>query len=270
MHYLEWQPEVSKPTPVLLLHGLGDCAEVWSDLGQGLSQGNYHVIAPDLRGHGDSDKPETGYGFDSIIDDLEALLTALEINQPIVALGHSWAGKLVPIWVKRSPEKIKAQILLDPFFIGRLPSIWKLTFPFFYRVLPFLQMMGPFDSQRAAETKAKTMKQYRDWSPLQQHVFYSNLEERGAGDWGSKLAIAARNGIFEAVMLVSGLTHDLPTPALVLIAEEGLNRRDWQIKPYRQYLSHLTLEMVPGNHWFFLVQPESLTPRIKTYLDNLA
>ncbi len=269
LHYLDWQPanpEQGSPTTLLLLHGLGDCAAIWSDLGQALAQQNYRVIAPDLRGHGDSDKPDDGYDFDSVIDDLEALLDALDVTDPIVAIGHSWAGKLVPLWVKRSPEKFRAQILVDPFFIGQLPKIWKLTFPLFYKLLPFLQMMGPFETQAAAEAKAKTLKQYRDWSPLQQHAFYGNLAKKSDQTWGSKLAIAARNGIFEAVMLVSGLTDPLATPALVLIAEEGLNRSEWQLRPYRQYLTNLTLKKLPGNHWLFLVNPQPFAETISHYL----
>ncbi|MGD1851174.1 MAG: alpha/beta fold hydrolase [Cyanophyceae cyanobacterium] len=269
VHYLEWssQGETSNNSiTVLLLHGLGDCAAVWIDLGQRLSKGSYTVIAPDLRGHGDSGKPKIGYDFNSIIDDLEAFLIALNIHQPVVAVGHSWSGKLVPIWVQRSPEKIAAQILVDPFFIDRLPGIFKLTFPLFYKVLPFLQMMGPFESREAAESKAKTMKQYRHWSMLQQYAFDRNLEQRNDKSWGSKLAIAARNGIFEAVMLVSGLTTPLNTPALVLIAEKGLNRSDWQLKPYKKYLTQLTLKKVPGNHWLFLVNPEGFAKEIQDYL----
>ncbi|MEM9244883.1 MAG: alpha/beta hydrolase [Cyanobacteria bacterium P01_F01_bin.153] len=271
IHYLEWQPKEgnsNNQNPILLLHGLGDCAAIWSDLGQRLSEQSHRVIAPDLRGHGDSSKTESGYGFESIIDDLEAFLIALDINQPIVAIGHSWSGKLVPIWVRRSPEKIAAQILVDPFFIDRLPRVSKLTFPLFYKVLPFLQMMGPFETKNAAESKARTMKQYRQWSMLQQHVFESNLEQRDDKTWGSKLAIAARNGIFEAVMLVNGLTERLSTPALVLIAEEGLNRSDWQLKPYKKYLTQLILKKIPGNHWLFLVNPEEFTKEIQVYLSQ--
>ncbi len=272
IHYLEWRSKEgnsNNPIPILLLHGLGDCAAVWSDLGQRLSEQNHRVIAPDLRGHGDSSKTKSGYDFDSIIDDLEAFLIALDINQPIVAIGHSWSGKLVPIWVRRSPTKITAQILVDPFFIDRLPRISKLAFPLFYKVLPFLQMMGPFESKGVAESKAKTMKQYRPWTRLQQHAFESNLEQRSDKTWGSKLAIAARNGIFEAVTLVAGLTEPLSTPSLVLIAEKGLNRNDWQLQSYRKYLTQLTLRKLPGNHWLFLVNPEEFAQVIQAYLRQI-
>jgi pimeloyl-ACP methyl ester carboxylesterase len=45
-----------------LLHGLADHSLVWSSLGDYLAS-DYQIIAPDLRGHGESDKPEFGYSF---------------------------------------------------------------------------------------------------------------------------------------------------------------------------------------------------------------
>jgi Lysophospholipase len=61
---------------LLLLHGLADSAFVWTTLGNYLSN-RYHIVAPDMRGHGESSKPETGYTFESAIADLEALMAHL-------------------------------------------------------------------------------------------------------------------------------------------------------------------------------------------------
>ena len=61
LSYLEWQPETGKEKVprLLLLHGLADSASVWTSLGNYLSN-RYHIVAPDLRGHGESSKPKTG------------------------------------------------------------------------------------------------------------------------------------------------------------------------------------------------------------------
>ena len=50
--YLEWD---QGDETLLLLHGMADLALVWSSLGDALA-GKYHIIAPDLRGHGESSK----------------------------------------------------------------------------------------------------------------------------------------------------------------------------------------------------------------------
>ena len=59
LSYWEWN---QGKEPLLLLHGLADCGLVWASLGNALAS-DYHIIAPDLRGHGDSGKPKTGYRF---------------------------------------------------------------------------------------------------------------------------------------------------------------------------------------------------------------
>src|SRR4028118_2154747 len=78
LSYLEWQPETGKEKVprLLLLHGLADSACVWTSLGNYLSN-RYHIVAPDMRGHGESSKPKTGYTFESAIADLEALMAHL-------------------------------------------------------------------------------------------------------------------------------------------------------------------------------------------------
>ena len=76
LSYLSWG---QGNEPVLCLHGMADCGLVWSHFGQFLaSQGDrYCVVAPDLRGHGESTKPTDNYSFESIIDDLEGLTEIL-------------------------------------------------------------------------------------------------------------------------------------------------------------------------------------------------
>lgn len=250
--------------PVLLLHGLGDTGAVWAGVAVALGD-RYHLVAPDLHGHGDSDKPNTGYTFAEIVADLEGLCDRLGWPQAHI-VGHSWAGKLAAIWARQHPERFASMVLVDPFFIGSMPGWVKVTFPLFYKILPFLQMLGPFPSAEAAEAKARSLKQYRDWTDLQAAVCRLNLAQRADGTWGSKLAIAARNQIFEDVMRVNGLTEAIAVPTLLVLPEGGLNRTDFQLAPYRRYLTNLREQPVPGNHWACLVEPAALGAAIAPFL----
>ncbi|HBB35287.1 MAG TPA: alpha/beta hydrolase, partial [Cyanobacteria bacterium UBA9273] len=89
LSYLEWH---QGDEPLLLLHGLADHALVWSSLGDDLAD-RYHIVAPDMRGHGESSKPEGNYTFADAIADLEALMEYLGWSSAHV-VGHSWTGKL--------------------------------------------------------------------------------------------------------------------------------------------------------------------------------
>ncbi|KPQ37158.1 MAG: alpha/beta fold hydrolase [Phormidium sp.] len=263
LSYLDWGSPGAEP--VILLHGLADHAGVWQNVGEALAAEGFRAIAPDLRGHGDSSKPPHGYNGQTIIQDLQALLNHTGYESAHI-LGHSWTGKVVPIWMRQHPQQFRSAILVDPFFIGKIPKWSRVTFPLLYRVLPFLQAMGPFPSHEAAVEQAKTLKQYRGWSQHQQQVFEDSLEQKPDGTWGSKFTTAARDGIFEDVMVVDGLTEPLTVPTLLIKPEGGLNRTQWQLKPYYRYLQNLQVCDVPGNHWAFLVEP---TPFIQTLLTFL-
>jgi len=261
--YLEWL-EAGKE-PILLLHGMADTAVVWSNLGDYLAS-KYHVVAPDLRGHGESSKPNKDYTFNSAIADLEALIKSLGWDNKINVLAHSWSAKLLTIWATKNPQRFRSLILVDPFFINKIPSFAKITFPFFYRVLPFLKAMGPFASQEEAEKLAKTLKQYRDWSDLQQQAFWAGIEEKADGTWGSKFTLAARNEIFTEVMQVAGLTEEIKIPTLFIKPKAGLNRTAWQLKPYKTYLKNLQISQIPGNHWVHLVNSVDLNRTVAEFL----
>jgi pimeloyl-ACP methyl ester carboxylesterase len=263
--YLEW----GAGEPVVLLHGLADHALVWQSLATAL-ESRYRCIAPDLRGHGDSGKPDDEAAYDALrlVNDLEALAVACGIDR-ITVVAHSWSAKLGLLWAQQQPQRISRLILVDPFFVNQLPGWLRPTFPVLYRTLPFLKVMGPFESYAAAEAIARPLKQYRGWSPLQAAVFAEGMEQKPDGTWGSKFAIAARNGVFNDILHRAGLTTTLAVPTVMLLPKDGLNRLAWQLKPYQTYLPNLQIKTIPGNHWPHLVEPEAFDAIVAAYLHQL-
>ena len=259
--YLQWS---DRGMPLLLLHGMADHALVWSSLGDYLSS-NYQVIAPDLRGHGESGKPATGYHFQDYIGDLRALINHLGWTQAHI-LGHSWSAKIAAIWATQQPEVFKSLILVDPFFIDKMPSWIRITFPILYQVLPFLKITRSFDSYQSLEAIARQLKQYKGWSNLQQEVFKNAIEQKADGSWSGKFTLSARGEIFEDVMGFAGLTKTLDIPSLLVLPQQGLNRTAWQIQSYKKYLTSLEIKKIPGNHWAFLGEPETFNQAVAEFL----
>jgi haloacetate dehalogenase len=128
--------------------------------------------------------------------------------------------------------------------------------------------MGPFESYEDAEQKVRQLSQYQDWTPLQQQVFQASIEQKPDGSWGSKFTVAARDGTFKDVMLVAGLTVPIHIPTLFVQPEKGVNRQDWQLKPYKTYLKNLQVCQVPGNHWPFLVASEEFNQAVAAFLEQ--
>lgn len=263
LFYREWN---RGQEPLLLLHGMADHSLVWAELGESLRD-RFHILAPDLRGHGNSSKPPKGYRCTDIIADLEALMAEHNWTSAHV-VAHSWSAKVALVWAKQNPQAIRSLVLIDPFFINQIPSWLKLTFPILYRTLSFLKTMGPFESYEQAEQQARQLKQYRGWSEWQQAVFRESMEQKTNGQWGRKFVVQARDEIFADVMKVAGLTESIAIPTLFIQPEQGLNRTAWQLKPYRTYLQNLQIVQVPGHHWCFLVEPTAFNQAVATFLES--
>jgi pimeloyl-ACP methyl ester carboxylesterase len=98
------------------VHGLASNAMTWDGVAVELSARGHHVVAIDQRGHGRSDKPETGYGFEETSADLLALIEALGLQRPIVT-GQSWGGNVVLDFAARHPGALSGLVMVDGGFI---------------------------------------------------------------------------------------------------------------------------------------------------------
>jgi len=78
---------------MFLLHGLASNARIWELTAPYLAEAGWAVFAPDLRGHGLSSKPDSGYGFAALTDDVSGLIASLALRHPIL-VGHSWGATL--------------------------------------------------------------------------------------------------------------------------------------------------------------------------------
>ena len=113
-HYLHWNQDGAGP-PVVLLHGLASNARIWELVAPYLVERDLIVLAPDLRGHGLTDKPEGGYGFDMMTQDLAACLDACHVEKPVL-VGHSWGGSVALDYAARfgiGPRAPAGLVLVD-------------------------------------------------------------------------------------------------------------------------------------------------------------
>lgn len=97
--------------PILLLHGLGVGGSVWQSFARRLLP-DFGAIAPDLRGHGQSDAPPSGYTPADYAADLVALLEAEA--QPVPVVGHSLGALVALALADQRPDRVRWLALLDP------------------------------------------------------------------------------------------------------------------------------------------------------------
>ena len=106
---------VSEPTapPVLLLHGLGVSGSVFQAFARRLLP-DWAAVAPDLRGHGQSDAPPSGYSPDDYAADLVELIQADLQPPPVPVVGHSLGALVGMSLAAMRPELVRWLVLLDP------------------------------------------------------------------------------------------------------------------------------------------------------------
>lgn len=96
---------------VLLIHGITSSSHDFDPVIDGLAE-FMTPITVDLRGHGESDKPVSGYHYEDYTRDLARLLDALEMERPII-LGHSLGGIVTLWWAMKHPDVARALIIED-------------------------------------------------------------------------------------------------------------------------------------------------------------
>jgi pimeloyl-ACP methyl ester carboxylesterase len=110
LHYADWGNEASPP--LILVHGGRDHCRSWDFIAQSLRP-HFHVLAPDLRGHGDSDWTKGGsYALTEYVYDLTRLVRT--VSAPRVTLvGHSMGGMVSLIYSGAFPDRVSSLVVLD-------------------------------------------------------------------------------------------------------------------------------------------------------------
>jgi N-formylmaleamate deformylase len=98
--------------PMVLSHGYTDNGLCWTDLAHALEK-KYDVIMYDLRGHGLSDAPATGYDINDHVSDIVGLIKALKLKHPVI-IGHSLGGSIVAVVAAQYPDIPLKAVLIDP------------------------------------------------------------------------------------------------------------------------------------------------------------
>lgn len=114
LHYRRWLPLEERPElpPIVLLHGLASASHIWNLAAPLLAERGYSVTALDQRGHGESDKPASGYDYEMIVADDADAIEALQIVKPAL-VGHSWGASVALQYAVTYPERVFSLTLVD-------------------------------------------------------------------------------------------------------------------------------------------------------------
>jgi pimeloyl-ACP methyl ester carboxylesterase len=123
----------AKPT-LLLLHGMVVSSGLnWFRLFPALSK-HFNIIAPDVRGHGRSQRGSERFTFERVADDMAALIDILECG-PVIAVGYSMGGAIAQYLWRRHPQHVAGLVLAATNYKARVARHEELV------VLPFFAAM---------------------------------------------------------------------------------------------------------------------------------
>ena len=141
LHYLT----AGKGEPVILLHGYAENSHMWRPLMVELAKTRL-VIAPDLRGFGQSSKPDGGYDKKTMAQDVHALASSLGFKQASV-VGHDIGLMVAYAYAAQYPTEVNRIVLMDAFLpgVGDWKTVWLLRDLWhfhFYGVTPLKLVAG--------------------------------------------------------------------------------------------------------------------------------
>jgi pimeloyl-ACP methyl ester carboxylesterase len=211
----EWPGPAQGPA-VVCIHGLTANHTCWASVADVLSPA-HRLIAYDLRGRGESDKPDTGYSLAQHGEDLRGLLDHLGLRKAIL-VGHSLGASIAVRFAAVHPERVAKLVLVDGGIDVRAevldslrPAIDRLgmEFPSLDMFVGFMRMLPMFEGR---------------WNDYLERYFRYDVEVLPAGTVRAK---ASRGAIEEEIANLARERlwvwhHRVKAPTLILRAPDGL------------------------------------------------
>ncbi|MCR9092003.1 MAG: alpha/beta hydrolase, partial [Proteobacteria bacterium] len=124
---LAWQ-QLGEGPDIVLVHGLATNRAFWyASLAQQLRT-HYRVTLFDLRGHGYSDMPPSGYAARDMGEDLAAVIDNLELD-PLAVIAHSYGGSVALEYAVSPRARLRALVLMDARINSLQPEQWLADAP---------------------------------------------------------------------------------------------------------------------------------------------
>jgi pimeloyl-ACP methyl ester carboxylesterase len=263
LHYLV----AGKGEPVLLMHGYAENSHMWRPLMVELARTRL-VIAPDLRGFGQSAKPESGYDKKTMAQDVHGLAASLGFKRASI-VGHDIGLMVAYAYAAQYPSEVDRIVLMDAFLpgVGDWKTVWLLRDLWhfhFYGVTPLKLVAGReriyfehFWNDFAADSKHSV--------PEADRRFYAAAyAQPGAMRAGFEVFRAFEQ---DAKDFAQFAETKLTMPMLVLTGEKASG--DFLIEQARLVDSDVNGVVIKGSgHWLMEEAPRQVIPQLVTFINK--
>ena len=260
---------------LLLLHGFPEFWWSWRYQIAALSE-HFTVVAPDLRGYNQTDKPAWGYELDVLVHDVVSLIRELGYARAIVA-GHDWGGNIAWSLAIAYPHRVERLIALNiphPALIARaLGRNWRQTLRSWY----FLFFQLPFlpEAMIRANNYASVERAFRGMAVDKSHFGDEELAEFKAA-LAQPGALTAAINYYRALFRqgACGLFHGtgmlVQLPTLMIWGEEDTALGKELTYGTEQFVPDLRIRYIPRcSHWVQQEQPDLVNQYMLEFLSDL-
>jgi pimeloyl-ACP methyl ester carboxylesterase len=268
LHYADWGNE--RAPPLLLVHGGRDHCRSWDLIARSL-QPHFHVLAPDLRGHGDSDWTKGGsYALTEYVYDLSRLIQRAAARR-VTIVGHSMGGMVGLIYAGTFPDQVSALVVLDGVTV--LPDAKRK--PAHERISKWVGQLDALEDRKprrygAIEEAAAQMRAHnaRLTPELAQHLaaFGVRRNEDGTYSWKfdpRQRAMAPHRLLPEDHV---SLWRRITCPTLLINAEESFLQGS-RTAGLADYFQDVRIETIAGaGHWLHHEKPDDVLDSIRRFL----
>lgn len=260
--------------PVLLLHGFPQSSRAWAPVMTALAD-RAHVIAPDLRGAGQTAAPPSGYDSATVMRDVLGLLDELGLGQ-VNLVAHDWSALVGFDLCLTHPERVRRfvavavpapYIRITPALAGKLakamPHLW-------FQWVIATPGLGPRLLSRGRQRLAHWLLRHFEVRPMADadvEFYVERLQDPSRARAASTLYRGLILPGFMNVMRGAYRGRVLHTPTLVLFGEDDplLPKELFGVRP--EDAPHTTVEFVPGGaHFLVDDNPDAVARRIAAFM----
>lgn len=256
-----WKASGSRFPQLLLVHGLASNARLWDAVVMHLNGSGHGAVQIDLRGHGVSDKPDSGYDFATMSSDLAGVISEI-MQPPVIAVGQSFGGNLVMELATRKPELVSSIVCVDGGFIDLAQRFgtWEAT----------VAALTPpaLDHLNAASLSEAAAELYAGWPPEAIAAQLANLEEAEDGSIRRRLSLAHHLSILRAMFEQDPLAvaERCQQPVLLIAADDDTPGKKDQVSAFVKRLAQGREVWRQGHHDLHAEQPGSVVEVIERAL----
>jgi pimeloyl-ACP methyl ester carboxylesterase len=256
---------------IVLLHGFPEFWYSWRYQIPFLAAHGYSVVAPDLRGYNDSDKPRTGYDVSTLIRDIAGLVRGLGYERAVI-VGHDWGGALAWAFALQYPQMTERLIVLNaphPVAFARemrtLKQLRKSWYMFFFQI-PLLPefLLGLNHAAMIGRMLSASAVQKEAFPPTVLARYQEAMSKPGALTSGLNYYRA----LFQAIGLSQQNTM-VEAPTLLIWGEQDVALGIDLTKGLEQWVPHLQVRYIPDSgHWVQQEKPETVNAWMLEFLQG--